>query len=166
MRKMRLSKREIYDMGVIRNILEECDAVRLGLTDREGMFIVPVNYGYDLDVYEDHTELRLYIHGSNEGRKADAIKAGPRVAIEMDCRHKIITGEYTCSYSYAYRSIMGSGTAVKLKTDEEKRYALEKLMEHMAPESKISFLPEMVERTAVYRIDVEYFTAKERTQKK
>lgn len=165
MRKMRLAKREIHDMAVIRDILEECDVVRLGLTDQEGMFIMPVNYGYDLDVHEDHTELRLYIHGSDEGRKADAIKSDSCVAIELDCSHKIITGDYTCSYSYAYRSIMGSGTAVKLKTDEEKRYALEKLMEHMAPESKISFLPEMFERTAVYRIEVEYFTAKERRQK-
>ena len=42
---MRLSKREITDMAVIREILEECDVVRLGLKDDEGMFIVPVNYG-------------------------------------------------------------------------------------------------------------------------
>ena len=52
MRKMRLSKREITDMNTIREILEECDVVRLGLRDNEGMFIVPVNYGYDLEIYE------------------------------------------------------------------------------------------------------------------
>ena len=33
MRKMRLSKREITDMNTIREILEECDVVRLGLRD-------------------------------------------------------------------------------------------------------------------------------------
>ena len=56
---MRLSKREITDMAVIREILEECDVVRLGLKDDEGMFIVPVNYGYDLEIYEDQTELKI-----------------------------------------------------------------------------------------------------------
>lgn len=162
MRKMRLVKRKIDDLTVIREILEECDVVRLGLTDQEGMFIIPVNYGYDLDIYEDHTELKLYIHGSGEGRKADAIEADPRVAIEMDCRHQIITGNYTCSYSYAYCSIMGNGTVIKLETDAEKQYALSKMMEHMTPGTKIGFLPEMFERTAVYRIDVEHFTGKER----
>ena len=69
MRKMRLSKREITDMNTIREILEECDVVRLGLRDNEGMFIVPVNYGYDLEIYEDRTELKLYIHAQErEGR--------------------------------------------------------------------------------------------------
>lgn len=165
MRKMRLSKREITDMNTIREILEECDAVRLGLRDNEGMFIVPVNYGYDLEIYEDRTELKLYIHGSGEGRKTDAIAVDPLAAIEMDCHHQIITGDYTCSYSYAYRSIMGSGTITRLEADDDKRYALEKLMEHMAPTAELEFSPEMLARTAVYRIDVEYFTGKERRQK-
>ena len=121
----------------------------------KGMFIVPVNYGYDLEIYEDRTELKLYIHGSGEGRKADAIAADPHAAIEMDCRHQIITGDYTCSYSYAYRSIMGSGTITRLESDDDKRYALGKLMEHMAPAAALEFSPEMLARTAVYRIDVE-----------
>ena len=48
MRKMRLHKREIHDPSLIKDILDECDVVRLGLHDEEGMFIVPVNYGYEL----------------------------------------------------------------------------------------------------------------------
>src|SRR5699024_3195642 len=105
MREMRLHKREIRDLSVIKEILEECQVVRLGLTDEEGMFIVPVNYGYDLNILETGAKLTLYIHGSGEGRKADALAVSSRVAIEMDCRHEIITGDYTCSYSYGYRSI-------------------------------------------------------------
>ena len=38
-------------------------------------------------------------------------------------------------------------------------------MEHMAPMAELEFSPEMLARTAVYRIDVEYFTGKERRQK-
>lgn len=165
MRKMRLYKREIHDPALIKAILDECDIVRLGLHDEEGMFIVPVNYGYELKDNNGTAKLVLYFHGSGEGRKADAIMADPHAAIEMDCRHEIITGDYTCSYSYAYRSIMGNGTIILLESEEEKRYALGKLMEHMAPEAEIEFSQEMLVRTAVYRIEVEYFTGKERRKK-
>ena len=49
MREMRLNKREIKDPDMLRDIIESCDIVRLGLRDRDGMFIVPVNYGYDIE---------------------------------------------------------------------------------------------------------------------
>ena len=47
MREMRLNKREIKDPDMLRDIIESCDIVRLGLRDRDGMFIVPVNYEAD-----------------------------------------------------------------------------------------------------------------------
>ena len=114
MREMRLKKREIQDKSILMEIIEACDVVRIGLTDSEGMFIVPVNYGYDLDDCGDGLKLTLYIHGAREGRKAEAFSRNPSVAIEMDYMHEIITGDYTCSYSYAYRSIMGTGTVREL----------------------------------------------------
>ena len=120
MREMRLAKREITDPEVLKEIVEECDTVRLGLTDAEGMFIVPVNYGYEFTEENGKAELQLYFHGAAEGRKADALKSQSPVAVEMDCRHGIITGDYTCAYSYSYRSIMGNGTVTLLETFEEK----------------------------------------------
>ena len=97
MREMRLHKREIRDPETVREILDECDVVRLGTRDGEGMFIVPVNYGYELSEKADGQRLTLFIHGAGEGRKADAFDACRDVAVELDCRHGIITGDYTCS---------------------------------------------------------------------
>ncbi len=165
MREMRLHKREIHAPEIFREILEECEVVRLGLQDEEGMFIVPVNFGYDLIIENEKPMLSLYIHGAGEGRKADAFAADPRVAVEMDCCHEIITGDYTCSYSYAYRSIMGNGVIRKLEDPEEKVYGLAKIMEHLAPEAKIEFSETMLDRTEVFRIDVKSFTGKERRKK-
>lgn len=170
MREMRLKKREITDNAILREILEECDVVRIGAKDAEGMFIVPVNFGYEFKDAEAASEeqtprLSLYFHGAKEGRKAEAFEADQHVAFEMDCRHEVITGDYTCSYSYAYRSIMGSGTVKRLENEEEKQYGLKKLMEHMAPGAGNVFRPDMLEKTAVYRIDAEYFTGKERKRK-
>ena len=87
------------------------------------------------------------------------------VAVEMDCRHGIITGDYTCAYSYSYRSIMGNGTVTLLETFEEKEKGLQRIMEHMAPGAKIEFRPEMLTRTAVWQINVYEFTGKERKAK-
>ena len=165
MRPMRLFKREIKDEEILREILEECDVVRLGGFDEDGMFIVPVNYGYELENISGKMNLRLYIHGAKEGRKAEAFAKNASVAVEMDCCHEVITGDYTCSYSYAYRSIMGNGRIHVLTEKEKQIHALTKIMEHLAPDAEIRFRPEMLERTAVFCIDVEDFTGKERKKK-
>ena len=55
----------------------------------------------------------------------------PDVALEMDCGHELITGDYTCSYSYAYRSLMGTGTICEVTDPEEKVHGLNLLMQHM-----------------------------------
>lgn len=165
MRKMRLKKREITDKKILGEILEECDVIRIGAVDEEGMFIVPVNFGYDFDTGEETPRLVLYFHGAEEGRKAEAFALNPDVAVEMDCCHELITGDYTCSYSYAYRSIMGNGRVARITSDENKKYALSRIMAHTAPDADLVFSREMLERTAVFRIDITHFTGKERKKK-
>ncbi len=76
--------------------------------------------------------------GQRKEEKADALKSQSPVAVEMDCRHGIITGDYTCAYSYSYRSIMGNGTVTLLETFEEKEKGLQRIMEHMAREQRLS----------------------------
>lgn len=166
MQPMRLYKREIKDPELLKEIVEKCDVIRLGMTDEDGMFIVPVNYGYTFTFTDGKPSLTFYIHGAAEGRKARAFASAPGIAFEMDYMHEIIRGDYSCSYSYAYRSIMGNGIIHPLDDIEEKKKGLARLMEHMAPGSEISFSPEALERTCVYRIDVTEFTGKERLPKK
>lgn len=130
MREMRLKKREITDPEILREILESCEVVRIGAMDEEGMFIVPMNYGYDVREEDGTLHVCLYLHGAKEGRKAAAFAADPRVAVEMDYNHEVITGDYTCAYSYAYRSIMGNGTITEVTDPEAEKKGLEKIMAH------------------------------------
>ena len=111
MREMRLHKREVTDIKELRKILQECQVMRLGTMDEEGMMVVPVNFGFELD--EETRKLRLFFHSAREGRKADAFARNPIVAVEMDCRHGLIKGDYSCAYSYSFASIMGTGDAEK-----------------------------------------------------
>lgn len=167
MRKMRLFKREVKEADKLRQIAEQCDVVRIGAVDEEGMFIVPVNFGYEMeDAADDETEkmpeLRLYFHSAREGRKAEAFAENPRVAIEMDCGYELIRGDYACSYSCAFCSIMGNGSVHLVSDREEKVHGLTLLMEHIDAPEKIEFDDGMLERVNVYRIDVDTYTGKMR----
>ena len=158
-------EREVTDINDILQIINETKILHLGLSDEGWPYVVPMNYGYDVREEDGTLHVCLYLHGAKEGRKAAAFAADPRVAVEMDYNHEVITGDYTCAYSYAYRSIMGNGTITEVTDPEAKKKGLGKIMAHIAPEAKIAFLPEMVERVAVWRIDIDTFTGKERRRK-
>lgn len=163
---MRLKKREVSDPIVLKQILQECRVVRLGLKDEEGMFIVPVNFGYEMA--EEETEnpgLRLYFHSAADGRKVDALACDPHVAVEMDCGYELITGDYSCSFSNAYKSIMGNGQARLVTDPDEKIHGLTLIMEHTAPCEKPAFREEALNCTHVYCIDLVTYTGKMRQQK-
>ena len=166
---MRLAKREIKDAGTLLDTIESCKTVRIGAVDEEGVFVVPMSFGYEWEPdrgnADEAPKLTLWLHSATEGRKARAFEIEPRIAIEMDIEDGVICGDYSCAYSFAYRSIMGSGIIRKVKDKAAKLRGLNAIMEHMAPGSEIEFSDEAVERTAVWRIDVAEFTGKQRVAK-
>lgn len=182
---MRLAKREVTDPEALRAIVETCRTVRIGAQDDEGIFVVPMNFGYEWasdpatttraeeDAVEDaapgRPHLTLWLHSAGEGRKAAAFRAGGAagtpVAIEMDIEEGVISGEYTCAYSFAYRSIMGSGRIYPITDPVEKAQGLARIMEHLAPAAARTFPPEALERVSVWRVDVTSFCGKQRAPK-
>ena len=72
MRPMRRVEREVTEETHIREILEGCETLRLGLWDGEEVYVVPVSYGY---LYEEG-RCTLYFHGSAQGRKAEVLARG------------------------------------------------------------------------------------------
>ncbi len=166
-RPMRLAGREVKGPAQLHDIVEACQTVRIGAIDAEGMFVVPMSFGYD---WADPAELdgavcprlALWVHSACEGRKADLFDTEPVVAIEMDVQEGVIEGSYACAYSYAYRSIMGTGTVHRIQSPEMKRYGLERIMAHLAPEASAGFTDQALARTKIYCIDVEEFTGKQR----
>lgn len=166
-RPMRRAKREVTDSDELRAIIEGCRTVRLGFQDAEGVFIVPMNFGYDWTTNPDGTpRLTLWLHSAREGRKAEAVArggaAGATVAFEMDIEDGVTIGDYSCAYSFAYRSIMGTGRAASVEDPNDKLHGLERLMEHLSPNAPVNFSPEAIERVVVWRIDVEQFRGKRR----
>lgn len=169
MQEMRLAKRQITDYEELHAVVESCQVLHIGAVDNEGMFVVPINYGYIWDDTQGAPQLVFYVHSATEGRKARCFSAagaqGVPVAIELDLDRGTISGSYACAYSRAYVSIMGSGRITPVTNSAEKVHGLSLLMEHAAPGAPVSFASEAIERTAVFRIEVKKFTGKERRPK-
>ena len=171
---MRLAKREITSEEELRGLVEECQVLRIGTVDDEGMFIVPVNFGVvwherDAAAAHDGAIASFYIHSAREGRKAACWGAGGTtgvpVAIELDRDNGNITGSYACAYSRAYASVMGSGRIVEATDEDERTRGLSLLMAHAAPGAPADFTPEAMARVAIFRIDVTQLTGKKREPK-
>ena len=156
-REMRLKKREITDPEILREILESCEVVRIGAMDEEGMFIVPMNYGYE---YVDG-KLTFYLHGATKGYKFDVLEKNPKVSFALETDMIPFEGKVACQYGMAYRSVMGRGYGTLVADVEEKEKALSLLMKQQTGKD-FTFDEKLVSIVNVIRIDVKEFTAKER----
>lgn len=113
------------------------------------------NFGY---VYEDN-QLVLFFHSAKEGRKINAFKENADICFEMDCDHKLITGEEACRFSFSFRSIVGNGRVVFIDDPEEKKHALSALMKHQTGRD-FAFDDRMADSVCVFKIIANEFTGK------
>ena len=164
---MRRGKRAVHDAEAIRGIVERCRTLRLGLSDEHGVFVVPLSFGYDWQQAPSSGEpfaLTLWVHCAGEGRKLDALSVpGARVAVEMDAELGVIEGDFSCAYSLAYESIMGTASARRALSADEKLHGLARIMEHMAPGAPVAFSADAVRGTELFALDVIELSAKRRS---
>lgn len=161
---MRRREREVLDLNEIRTIIEDCKVCRLGFSEKGEVYIVPVNFGYELK----EKKLTLYVHCAKEGRKMDLVKKNSRVGVEMDCHHELAEGELACQYSYYYASLIGNGNVRILEDAKEKKKALGRIMEHQTgkTEEELAMNPKLVEAAAVLEIDLHTYTCKKHSKNK
>ena len=86
---MRRSDREIKDFDEIIEVINKCDVCRLAINDGDYPYIVPLNFG--LQVENDMPV--LYFHGALEGKKYELIEKDNRASFEMDCGHEFILND-------------------------------------------------------------------------
>ena len=64
---MRRSDREITDFQELITVMRGCDVCRLALHDEPYPYILPLNFGLEVD----GETVRLYFHGASTGTKYD-----------------------------------------------------------------------------------------------
>lgn len=154
---MRRAERQVTDLNTIGNIIRKCKVVRLGMQDEEGIYVVPVNFGYDMA--EDGT-LCLYLHSAGEGRKVKILHREQEIAVEMDCSHQLVKADRPCNFSYLYQSLIGTGKPRKLENPVEKKRALNKIMMHQEGR-EFEFSDAMVSGVAVFEVEVKEYSVKQ-----
>jgi nitroimidazol reductase NimA-like FMN-containing flavoprotein (pyridoxamine 5'-phosphate oxidase superfamily) len=154
---MRRSDREVTDIEDKLGIIRRCKVLRLGLSEQNQPYIVPLNFGFE---YGDGI-LTLYMHGAKEGKKADILNRNKQVCFEMDGEHALIPGKSPAAYSFAYESVIGFGTAEILEKEDEKIHGLNLLMRQQTGEDReYTYPPAQLKGTLVFRLKVSSFTAK------
>ncbi len=120
---MRRKDREITDFHEIIEIIKKCDVCRIALNDEEFPYIVPLNFGLDVE----GEQVYFYFHAAMEGKKLELIEKDNRATFEMDCDHKFILYEERMSCTMGYASVIGHGY-IENVADEDKYEALKILM--------------------------------------
>lgn len=153
---MRRKDREITDFDQIIEIIKCCDVCRIALNDEDFPYIVPLNFGLDVQ----GNQVFFYFHAAKVGKKLDLIAEDNRATFEMDCDHNFILYEERMSCTMGYASVIGHGT-IEIVPDEEKYEALKILMRQYHAED-FKFNTDMIPVTTVLKMTVSDMVGKRR----
>ena len=113
---MRRKEREVTKESDIEAIIKRSLVCRLGLSDGDKPYVVPLCFGYK--------DKALYFHGAYDGRKMDILKKNQMVCFEFDIDTEIIEAENPCHWGMKYLSAIVFGKAVFLEGFDEKKRRL------------------------------------------
>ena len=148
---MRRKEKEIQDRAEIEAVIRKADICRLGLSVDNQPYIVPLNFGFEGDC--------LYFHTDQVGKKIDMIRQNNSVCFELDVDCTPVRAENPCDWSMKYQSVVGYGTASFLEDPNDKRRALDVIMEHYS--GRQGEYPEnLLDRLAIIKVDIDSMTGK------
>lgn len=135
-------------------LIDRCEYGVMALIDTDGApYALPLNLARDGE--------SLYFHCAMEGKKIDSLRRDPRVCISFTGGVKPLTDKFTT----LYQSADVFGRAVEVTDNDEKIHALRLLCEKLTPTNMAAFdgaVERSLGRTAVWRVDIEDVTAKEK----
>jgi len=149
---MRRDEKEITDNSAIEAIIKKALVCRLGLSDDNMPYIVPLCFGY-----KDNT---LYCHGAIEGKKIDILNKNQSVCFEFDVDAEVVKKEKVCDWGMKYQSVIGFGRASLIGNIHEKRDALNIIMGQYANQS-YDFNDNFLQATAVIKVEIDKITGKQ-----
>jgi uncharacterized protein len=148
---MRRTDKEIIDRSEIEAIIREAPVCRIGFSDQDQPYVVPVCFGY--------REGYLFFHSAPEGMKIEMLRKNPRVCCEMDIPGRLNGTGPTCNRGIRYRSVIGFGIAEFLVDPEEKRAGLACIVAHYSNDPAV-FPEKRVNPVSVIRVRIISLTGK------
>ncbi|MER5221118.1 pyridoxamine 5'-phosphate oxidase family protein [Streptomyces flaveus] len=157
----RSRKRAAYDQETVHSILDEGYVCHLGFVREGAPIVLPTLYG--------RIGERLYVHGSTGSRPLRmAGQAEPGLPVCLTVTHVdgLVLARSAFHHSLNYRSVVVHGIAHQVTDPDEKRAALDALVDQVVPGRSQDSRPandKELAATAVLRLDLGEVSAKLRT---
>jgi len=154
----RLPKRAKYEKSTIYAIIDEALYCHVGFVEGDQPYVIPTMHARMGD--------NIILHGSKASRLIRHVQAGNEICIAITLLDGLVLARSAFHHSMNYRSVVIFGRGHAVEKDEEKRAALEALMEHMMPGRWQDIRkpnPMELNATGVVSIPIENASAKIRT---
>ncbi|WP_405707381.1 pyridoxamine 5'-phosphate oxidase family protein [Streptomyces xanthophaeus] len=157
----RSRNRARYDRETVHSILDQAYLCHLGFVRDGAPVVLPTLFG--------RVGEALYIHGSTGSRPLLAAgKADPGLPVCVTVTHVdgLVLARSAFHHSLNYRSVVVHGTAYQVTDEEERRTALNALVDQVVPGRSADSRPANARElaaTAVIRLDLDEVSAKLRT---
>ncbi|MFF4863028.1 pyridoxamine 5'-phosphate oxidase family protein [Streptomyces sp. NPDC001231] len=154
----RSADRASHDRELVHAILDEGYVCHLGFVRDGAPVVLPTLYA--------RVGERLYVHGSTGSRPLRmAGKADPGLPVCLTVTHVdgLVLARSAFHHSINYRSVVVHGTAHQVTDPEEKRLALDALVDHVVPGRSADSRPANTKElaaTAVLRLELDEVSAK------
>ncbi len=124
-------------------------------------FLVTRNYAYDI---ERHA---IYMHGARKGRTFDNVQANDRVCFSVSEMGRLLPADKAIEVGIEYAGVVVFGAATVVDDQAEATHGLELLMAKYFPHLEYGVdykpvVPEALKITAVFRIDIQSWSGKEK----
>ena len=149
---MRRKDKEITDKEEIESIIERATVCRIGLSEDNLPYVIPVNFGYKNN--------NIYFHSAPMGKKIDMLKKNNNVCFEIDIDHEILISDDKCNSSMKYRSVIGYGKAILVDDLNEKRVVLNIIMNHYTTKDSHDYNERILKKMAIIKIEIDSMTGK------
>ncbi|MFE1404480.1 pyridoxamine 5'-phosphate oxidase family protein [Streptomyces sp. NPDC058770] len=157
----RARERAAYDRDTVHSILDEAYLCHLGFVRDGAPVVLPTLFG--------RLGERLYVHGSTGSRPLrEAGGADPGLPVCLTVTHVdgLVLARSAFHHSINYRSVVVHGIARTVTDPEERRIALDAIVDHVVPGRSADARPadaKELAATAVIRLDLREVSAKIRT---
>ena len=146
----------------IRAFLSAASFGFLATVDEEGQPFLNSN----LFVYDD-ARGRIYLHTHRTGRTRDNLEARERVAFSVASMGRLLPAAEALEFSVEYAGVVVFGKGSVVEDPVEAEEGLQMLLDKYAPHLQAgrdyrAITPAELKRTAVYRIDVEAWSGKQK----
>ncbi len=151
----RLSDRAHYDRDSIYQILDEGFVCHLGFIANGTPYVIPTGYGRRGNT--------LFLHGASANFALAESKRNTMVSVTVTLIDGLVLSKSAFHHSINYRSVVSFGTVAPVEDVEEKKLALETILNHIVPNRSSSTRPPSeseLKATRVVRFEIIEASAK------